>query len=179
MKAVRFNRGGQFSSGDFKEFCDKHGIKREYIIPGTQQHNGVVERQNRSVQQMASSMMNEMNISQTYQVEAIHIAVHILNKVHLRPNSDKTPYELWFRRLASIKHFKVFGSKCYIKNNDEHIGKYDDRDDEGIFLGYVANSKGYAFYNNRMHKLVHCIDIKIDEGIPVKYIQISNVEPNT
>jgi hypothetical protein len=52
-------------------------------------------------------------------VEAIHIAVHILNKSHLRPQSDKTPYELWFGRPASIKHFKVFGSKCYIKNNDE------------------------------------------------------------
>ena len=28
MKAVRFNRGGEFCSRDFKEFCDKHGIKR-------------------------------------------------------------------------------------------------------------------------------------------------------
>ena len=30
-----------------------------------------------------------------------------------------------------------------------------------------------------LHKLVDCIDIKIDEGIPIKDIQISNVEPNT
>ena len=30
-----------------------------------------------------------------------------------------------------------------------------------------------------MHKLVECIDIKIDEGIPVKDIHISIVEPNT
>jgi hypothetical protein len=91
---------------------------------------------------MARSMMNERNIPQTYWVEAIHTAVHILNKAHLMPHSDKTPYELWFGRPASIKHFKVFGSKCYIKNNDENIGKYDDRADEGIFLGYATNSKG-------------------------------------
>jgi hypothetical protein len=58
---------------------------------------------------MARSMMNERNIPQTYWVEAIHTAVHILNKAHLRPHSDKTPYELWFGRPASIKHFKVFG----------------------------------------------------------------------
>ena len=97
---------------------------------------------------------------------------------HLRPNNDKTPYELWFGRHASIKHVKVFGSKCYIKNNDEHLGKYYDRADEGIFLGYSTNSKGYTCYNMRLHKLVDCIDIKIDEGIPVKDIQISSVEPN-
>jgi hypothetical protein len=44
LKASRYARGGEFSSRDFKEFCDKHGIKREYSIPGTPQQNGVVER---------------------------------------------------------------------------------------------------------------------------------------
>jgi hypothetical protein len=90
---------------------------------------------------MERSVMNERNIPQTYWVEGIHTVFHILNKSHLRPHSDKNPYELWFGRRASIKHFKVFGSKYYIKNNDENIGKYDDRDDEGIFLGYATNRK--------------------------------------
>ena len=123
--------------------------------------------------------MNGRNISQTYWVEEIHTTVHILNKSHLRTNSDKNPYELWFGRPSYIKHFKIFGSRCYIKNNEENLGKYDDRVDEGIFLGYATNSKAYTSYNKRLHKLVDSIDIKIDEGIPVKYIQISSVEPNT
>jgi hypothetical protein len=110
---------------------------------------------------MARSMMKEKNIGQTYWVEAIHIVVHVLKKSHLRPQSDKTPYELWFGRPASIKHFRVFGSKCYIKNNYENHGKYDDRADEGIFLEYATNSKGYRCYNKRFHKMVDCIDVKI------------------
>jgi hypothetical protein len=177
LKVVRSDRGGEFSSGNFKEFCDKHGIKREYTIPRTPQQNEVVERLNRSVQQMARSMINERNIPHTYWVEAIHIVVHILNKAHLRPHSDKTPYELWFGRPAPIKHFKVFESTCYIKNNDENIDKYDDRAYEGIFLGYATNSKGYRCYNKRLHKLVDCIDIKVDEEIPVR--NVSSVEPRT
>ena len=44
LKVVISDRGGEFMSSDFKEFCDKHGIKREYTIPGTPQQNGVVER---------------------------------------------------------------------------------------------------------------------------------------
>ena len=88
LKAVRSNRGVEFSSWNFKEFCDKHGIKREYTIPRTPQQNGVVERQNRSVQQMARSMMNERNIPQTYWVEAIHTAVHILDRKSTRLNSS-------------------------------------------------------------------------------------------
>jgi hypothetical protein len=126
---------------------------------------------------MARSMMNERNIAQTYWVEEIHTSFHILNKSHLKPHSDKTPYELWFGRPASIKHFKVFESKCYIKNNDENIGKYDDRFDESIFLGYATNSKEYIWYNKRLHKLVDFIDIKVDEEVPVK--NVSSVEPST
>ena len=110
---------------------------------------------------MARSMMKENNISQTFWVESIHTVVHILNKSHLRPNNDKTPYELWFGRPASIKHFKVFGSKCYIKNNDEHLGKYDDRVDEDIFLGYATNNKGYRCYNKRLHKWLTTLTLKL------------------
>jgi hypothetical protein len=155
----------------------KHGIKRECTIPRTPQQNGVVERKNRTMQQMAKSMMNEKNIGQTYWVEEIHTVVHVLNKAHLRPHTDKTPYELWYGRPTSIKHFKVFGSKCYIKNNDENLGKYDDRVDEGIFLGYATNSKCYRCYNERLHRLVDCIDIKVDEGILVR--EVNNTESTT
>jgi hypothetical protein len=126
---------------------------------------------------MARSMMNERNIPQKYWVEAIHTTVHILNKAHLRPHSDKTPYELWFGRPASINHFKVFGSKCYIKNNDEILENMMIGIDEGIFLGYATNSKGYRCYNKRLHKLVDCIDIKVDEEIPVR--NVSSVDPST
>ena len=75
----------------------------------------------------------------------------------------------------------VFRSKCYIKNNDENLRKYDDRVDEGIFLGYATNSKGYRCYNKRLHKMVDCIDVKIDEGIPARevYSNESSTEDTT
>jgi hypothetical protein len=44
LKAVKSDKGGEFMSRDLKEFCGKHGIRREYRIPRTPQQNGVVER---------------------------------------------------------------------------------------------------------------------------------------
>ena len=76
-------------------------------------------------------MLNEAKLSDGYWREVVSTTICILNRGQLRINSDKTPYELWFGRPASIKHFRVFGSKCYIKNNDENLDKYDDRADEG------------------------------------------------
>ena len=113
-------------------------------------------------------MMQESNIPQTFWAEAIHAAMHILKKSHLRPSSDKTPYELWHGKPASIKHSRVFGSKCYIKNNDENLGKFDAREDEGIFLGYASKSKGYRCYNKTLRTIVESIDVKFDEELPNK-----------
>jgi hypothetical protein len=36
----------------------------------------------------------------------------------LRNNTDKTPYELWKGIPTNVNHFRVFGSKCYIKRED-------------------------------------------------------------
>jgi hypothetical protein len=51
---------------------------------------------------MARAMMSERDISKTFWMEVVHMTIHILNKVHLRPNNDKNPYDLWFGRPASI-----------------------------------------------------------------------------
>ena len=64
----------------------------------------------------------------------------------LRPNENRTPYEMWFNKKATVKHFKVFGSKCYIRKIEKNLGKFEDRSDEGIFLGYSIKSKAYKCY---------------------------------
>jgi hypothetical protein len=45
-------------------------------------------------------------------------------------NTDKTPYELWKGRPTNVKHFRVFGSKCYIKREDGRMGKFDSQVDK-------------------------------------------------
>ena len=124
-------------------------------------------------------MLNKSKLLDIFWKEVVYKIVYNLNRGHLKVNNDKTPYELWKGKPVIVKHFKVFGSKCYIKNNDEHLGKYDDRADEGVFLGYATNSKGYRCYNKRLNKMVDCIDIKVDEGSHVKDTQINNDESCT
>jgi len=72
----------------------------------------------------------------------------------LRSHENKTPYELWFNKKESTRYFKVFGSKCYIKRMKENLSKFDDRADEGIFLGYSIKSKAYKCYNKRLRKIL-------------------------
>ena len=86
-------------------------------------------------------------------------------------NSDKTPYDLWFGRPASAKYFTAFGSKCYIKRDDDNLGKFDSRTDEGIFLGYSSTKKAYRCYNLRSHKIIESANVIVDDTEP-RRIQI-------
>jgi transposase InsO family protein len=51
------DNGGEFTSKEFMDYCNNHGIKRKFFIARTPQQNGVFERKNRTVQEMAQTMI--------------------------------------------------------------------------------------------------------------------------
>jgi hypothetical protein len=94
----------------------------------------------------------------------VHTSVRIQNRVMLKKNTDKTPYELWKGRPANVNHFRVFGSKCYIKREDGRMGKFDSRVEKGILVGYSSTRKEYKSYNLILNKVVESINVTIDEN---------------
>ncbi|KAL8101290.1 hypothetical protein AgCh_033242 [Apium graveolens] len=62
VKMLRTDRGGEFSSKQFIEYCDNMGISRQFTAPYTSQQNGVVERRNRTVVAMTRSLLKERNL---------------------------------------------------------------------------------------------------------------------
>jgi hypothetical protein len=62
-----------------------------------------------------------------------------------------------------VKHFRVFGSKCYIKREDGRMGKFDSHVDKGVLVGYSSTRKAYKCYNVRLNKVVENINVTIDE----------------
>jgi hypothetical protein len=89
------------------------------------QQNGVVERKNMIVQEMTQTMLMDSKLTDIFCTQAVNTTIHIQNRVILRNNTDKTPYELWKGRLENVKHFRVFGSKCYIKRENGKMRKFD------------------------------------------------------
>jgi transposase InsO family protein len=125
IKCLRSDNGGEFTSKEFNLYCEEHGIKRPFSSARTPQQNGVAERKNRTVIEMARTMLNDSQLSDKFWGQAVHTSVHILNRGLLRNDTDKTPYELWTGRPTNVKHFRIFGSKCFIKRDDGNIKKFD------------------------------------------------------
>jgi hypothetical protein len=130
IKCLRSDNGGEFTSKEFMDYCNNHGIKRQFFIARTPQHNGVVERKNRTIQEMARTMIMDSKLTYIFWTQTVHTTIHIQNRVMLKNNTDKTPYELWKGRPTNVKHFRVFGSKCYIKRKDGRMEKFDSRVDK-------------------------------------------------
>jgi hypothetical protein len=79
---------------------------------------------------MAQTILMDYKLTYIFWTQVVHTLVHIQNRVMLRKNIDKTPYKLWKGRPANVKHFRFFGSKCYIKREDGRMGKFHSRVDK-------------------------------------------------
>ncbi|GJS41173.1 retrovirus-related pol polyprotein from transposon TNT 1-94 [Tanacetum coccineum] len=89
--------------------------KSKIIAPRTPQSNGVVERKNRTLQEMARTMLNEQSIPQKIWCNAVDTSTYILNRILIRPFLGKTPYELFKGVFLGYSP----NSKAYIVLNKE------------------------------------------------------------
>jgi hypothetical protein len=80
-------------------------------------------------------------VDDIFWVQEVHRSIHILKRGMLKSNNEKTLYELWKGISVNFKEFRVFGRKCYIKREDNNIGKFDSRVDKGILVGYSIKNK--------------------------------------
>ena len=62
-KTLRTDRGHEYLSDMFKDYCEEKGITRHLTIPYTPQQNGVAERRNRTLLDMVRSIMAQANLS--------------------------------------------------------------------------------------------------------------------
>ena len=105
IQCLRTDRGGEFTSNEFTEFCKEHGINRQLTSAYTPQQNGVAERKNRTIMNMVRSMLVEKNMPKEYWAEAANWCIHILNRCPTAALDDKTPQEAWNGIKPKVDYF--------------------------------------------------------------------------
>ncbi|WVY91413.1 hypothetical protein V8G54_036927 [Vigna mungo] len=136
IKLIRTDGGGEYTSRDFEEFCKEHGIIHEVVAPYTPQHNGLAKRRNRSIMNMARSMIKEKNVSRDLWGEAVATSVYILNRCPTKRLPNSVPRAKWSGMKCSVKHLKIFGSLAFNHIADQRRVKLDDKGEPMIFVGY-------------------------------------------
>ncbi|GKA05298.1 retrovirus-related pol polyprotein from transposon TNT 1-94 [Tanacetum coccineum] len=165
--SIRTDHGREFDNEvQFGEFCTTNGITHNFSAPRTPQSNGVVERKNKTLQEMSRTMLNEQSLPQKFWFNAVDTSTYILNRILIRAILGKTPYELLRRRKPTLDYFRVFGSKCFILNTRDYLTNFDPKSYEGVFLGYSQNSKAYIFLNKHTRKIEETLNVILDDTLP-------------
>jgi transposase InsO family protein len=106
IKKIRSDNGTEFKNSQIEGFLEEEGIKHEFSSPYTPQQNGVVERKNRTLLDMARIMLDEYKTPDRFWAEAINTACYSINRLYLHRILKKTSYELLTGKKHNVSYFK-------------------------------------------------------------------------
>nr|GEU80737.1 hypothetical protein [Tanacetum cinerariifolium] len=144
VKIIRCDNEGEFRNKEMNDFCSQKGIKREFSNARTPQQNGAAERRNRTLIEAARTMV-------------------LVNKSH-----NKTPYELFNDSSPAIEFLKPFGCHVMILNTLDNLGKFEEKGDEGYFIGYSMSNKAFRVFNKRTRR--------VEENLHVEFLESKAIE---
>jgi transposase InsO family protein len=59
LKAIHSDNGTEFRNASFDQFCLEHGVDQQFSAPRVPQHNRVMKQKNRTLVEMARTMLDE------------------------------------------------------------------------------------------------------------------------
>ncbi|CAJ2658384.1 unnamed protein product [Trifolium pratense] len=164
IKCLRTNRGGEFTSAMFNDFCSSQGIKRQLTAAYTPQQNGVSERKNRTLLNMVRSMLSCREVPKRFWPEAVNWATHVMNRCPTFAVKNITPEEAWSGHKPSVKYFRIFGCVAHVHIPDAQRKKLDKKSIRCIHLGVSEESKAYKLYNPKEKKIIVSRDVVFEEN---------------
>ena len=149
IKILRDDKGGEYMSKEFDEFCTSEGIERQHTVRNRPQQNGVSERANRTMEEGIVAMLFEAGLPLSFWGEALASFVYVWNRVSTSALTSKTPYEVFYGEKPDVSRLRVWGCVAYvhIQKDKRPNGSLGSHMEKCIFIGYPAGYKGWKFYN--------------------------------
>lgn len=171
IRPKKFNadRGVEYMHNELKSYLDHEGIEFQFTSPYTPQLNGVAERKNRSLVEMVRCMLNDAHLEKTFWAEAITTANCLQNRI-ITSATNKTPYEMYYKKRPQVKSLAVFRSRCYVKIPNHQRHKLENSAKEMILFGFDEhNSTIYRCYDPETKKIVISRDVNFN--VPENKVQ--------
>ena len=111
--------------------------------------NGLVERCNRSIANVAKPIMIQSGLPAEFWAHAVCTAAYTINRLsHRRLPGRITPYEAMFGTRPNVKNLRVFGCHAEILIEKQYRRKDFSQQvsDSAIFIGYCRQSTGFIYH---------------------------------
>ncbi|GJZ83618.1 putative ribonuclease H-like domain-containing protein [Tanacetum coccineum] len=166
VKIIRCDNRAEFKNSEMNQFCKMKGIKREFSVARTPKQNRLAKRKNRTLIDVARTMLADSLLPTTFWAEAINTACYVHNRVLIIKPHNKIPYKLLIGRSPNLNFMRPFGCPVTILNTLYRLGKFEGKDDERFLVGYSVNSKAFRVFNTRTKKVEENLHIKFLENKP-------------
>nr|GEZ03709.1 ribonuclease H-like domain-containing protein [Tanacetum cinerariifolium] len=158
------DNGTEFKIEDLNQFCGMKGIKREFSVARTPQHNGIAERKNMTLIKAARTMLANSLLAIPFWAEAVNTACYVQNRVLVTKPHNKTLYKLLLSRKPSIGFMRPFGCPVTIHNTLDPLGKFQGKVNEGFLVGYSVCSKAFRVFNSRTRIVQEALHVNFMEN---------------
>lgn len=141
----------------------------------TPQQNGVIGRKHRHQLETARALSFQSKVPLIYRGDCILCATYLINRMSLQSINNSTPYFKLYNKPASLDHLRTFGCLCFVSTTQSHRTKFTVRATPGVFLGYVANTKGYKVLDISSKKIIVSRDVKFyEKHFPYHFTLVSD-----
>ena len=169
IQIIHTDSARDYFNSELGDFFKTHGIIHSSSCVHTPQQNGVAERKNRHILEVARAIMFSSNVPSHFWGEAVLTATYLINRMPSRVLGYKIPSQVLLEtyphcRLISTLPAKVFG--CSVFTHSYGQGKLEPKSLKCIFLGYSATQKGYKCYEPRSRKFIVSMDASFHEFSP-------------
>lgn len=171
IQILRTDNGREYFNSILGGYFLENGIIHQNSCVDTPQQNGVAERKNRHLLEVARSIMFTNNVPKYFWGDSILTACYLINRLPTRVLNFKIPFKFFLqyypqtRSIGSLP-LKVFGCKSFVHVHNHNRSKLDPRALPCIFLGYSATQKGYRCYSPEKRKYFVTMDVTFFENQP-------------
>ncbi|KMQ84175.1 retrovirus-related pol polyprotein from transposon tnt 1-94, partial [Lasius niger] len=144
IKILHTDNAKEYISRELSKQLESEGIKHELTVPHTPQQNGVEERANRTLVEMARCMLLQSKMPMSLWAEAINTANFIRNRCPTKALDNKTLLEMWSKPY--VRFMRTFECKAISLIKGTNKSKFKAKGKSMIMVGYSSESKAYRLW---------------------------------
>ncbi|GJU52033.1 retrovirus-related pol polyprotein from transposon TNT 1-94 [Tanacetum coccineum] len=134
VRNIRTDNGTEFVNKYLTDYYERVSIFHQKTVSRTPRQNGIVERRNRTLIEVARTMLIFSKAPIFLWAEVVATTCYTQNRSLIHTHYCKTPYELVHNKKPDLTFFRVVGALCYPTNDSEDLRKLQPTADIGIFL---------------------------------------------
>nr|GEW58666.1 hypothetical protein [Tanacetum cinerariifolium] len=130
----------------------------------TPEQNGVAERRNKTLIEAAKTMLNSVKLAKQLWGKAVNTACYTQNRSIIVKRHGKLPMMCSEEDLLISTTSMCLGVLFTFTITRDHLGKFDENDDDGFFLGYSIVAKAFWVFNIRRHEMKETVHVNFSEN---------------